>query len=95
MDRVWILGRCGKSTASLKLLFGLPPLKAWDPADPFLLPEFRLRAQVRAPKEPEGEESSVSSVAQSCPTLCDPMDCSTAGFSVHHHLPKFAQTHVH
>jgi len=92
MDRVWIWGRCGKSTASLKLLFGLPPLKAWDPADPFLLPEFRLRAQVRAPKEPEGEESSV---AQSCPTLCDPMDCSTAGFSVHHHLPKFAQTHVH
>ena len=34
-------------------------------------------------------------VAQSCPTLCDPMDCSTPGFSVHHQLPKLAQTHVH
>ena len=36
-----------------------------------------------------------SSVAQSCPTLCDPMDCSTPGFPVHHQLPEFAQTHVH
>ena len=36
-----------------------------------------------------------SSVAQSCPTLCDPMDCSTTGFSVHHQLPELAQTHVH
>ena len=32
---------------------------------------------------------------QSCPTLCDPMDCSTPGFFVHHHLPELAQTHVH
>ena len=30
-----------------------------------------------------------SSVAQSCPTLCDPMDCSTPGFPVHHELPEF------
>ena len=36
-----------------------------------------------------------SSVAQSCPTLCDPMDCSTPGFPVHHQLPELAQTHVH
>ena len=35
------------------------------------------------------------SVIQSCPTLCDPMDCSTSGFPVHHHLPELAQTHVH
>ena len=35
------------------------------------------------------------SVAQSCPTLCDPMDCSTSGFPVLHHLLEFAQTHVH
>ena len=38
---------------------------------------------------------SVSSVAQSCPTLCNPMDCSTPGFPVHHQLPELAQTHVH
>ena len=36
-----------------------------------------------------------SSVAQSCLTLCDPMDCSTPGFPFHHQLPELAQTHVH
>ena len=36
-----------------------------------------------------------SSVAQSCPTLCNPMDCSTPGFPVLHHLLELAQTHVH
>ena len=35
-----------------------------------------------------------SSVAQSCPTLCDPMDCSTPGLPVHHQFPEFTQTHV-
>ena len=38
---------------------------------------------------------SVSSVAQSCPTLCNPTDCSTPGLPVHHQLPELAQTHVH
>ena len=36
-----------------------------------------------------------SSVAQSCPTLCDPMNRSTPGLPVHHQLPQFTQTHVH
>ena len=36
-----------------------------------------------------------SSVAQSCPTLCDPMDCSMPGLPVHHQLPEPTQTHVH
>ena len=35
------------------------------------------------------------SVAQSCPTLCDPMNCSTPGLPVPHQLPEFTQTHVH
>ena len=35
------------------------------------------------------------SVAQPYPTLCDPMDCSTPGFPILHHLPELAQTHVH
>ena len=35
------------------------------------------------------------SVTKSSPTVCDPMDCSTPGFPVLHHLPEFAQTHVH
>ena len=38
---------------------------------------------------------SVSSVTQSCPTLCDPMDCSTPGFPVHHQFPEPIQIHVH
>ena len=36
-----------------------------------------------------------SSVAQSCPTLCDPMNRSTPGLPVHHKLPEFTQTHMH
>ena len=36
-----------------------------------------------------------SSVAQSCPTLCDPMNCNTPGLPVHHQLPESTQTHVH
>ena len=35
------------------------------------------------------------SVTRSCPTLCNPRDCSTPGFPVFHHLPEFVQTHVH
>ena len=36
-----------------------------------------------------------SSIVQSCPTLCDRMNCSTPGLPVHHQLPEFIQTHVH
>ena len=36
-----------------------------------------------------------SSVAQSCPTLCDPMNRSTPGLPVHHHLLECTQTHIH
>ena len=36
-----------------------------------------------------------SSVTKSCPTLCDPMNCSTPGLPVHHQLPEFTQTHIH
>ena len=39
--------------------------------------------------------SQFSSVTQSCPTLCDPINCSTPGLPVHHQLPEFTQTHVH
>ena len=43
------------------------------------------------------QDSSVqfSSVVQSCPTPCDPMDCSTPGFPVHHQLLELVQTHFH
>ena len=43
----------------------------------------------------DGVSQSVSSVTQSCLTLCDPMDCGTPGLPVHHQLPELTQTHVH
>ena len=44
-----------------------------------------------------GDPASVqfNSVAQLCPTLCDPMDCSTPGLPVYHQFPEFTQTYVH
>ena len=55
------------------------------------------RADVTLPAEGEGQVQTVqcSSAVQSCPTLCNPMDCSTPGFSVHHQLLELAHTHVH
>ena len=41
------------------------------------------------------EWSQFCSVAQSCPTLCDPMDCSMPGFPAYHQLSELTQTHVH
>ena len=38
---------------------------------------------------------TISSVTQSCQTLCDPMNCSTPGLPVHHQHPEFTQTQVH
>ena len=43
----------------------------------------------------KGPSSQFSSVAQSCPTLCNPMNHSTPGLPVHHQLLEFSQTHVH
>ena len=44
---------------------------------------------------PPTDSEQFSSVAQSCPMLCDPMDCSVPGFPFHHQLPELPQTHVH
>ena len=41
------------------------------------------------------QEICCCSVAQSCPTPCDPMTCSTPVFLALHYFPEFAQTHVH
>ena len=43
----------------------------------------------------EVRSDQIRSVAQSCPTLCDPMNRSTPGLPVHYQLPEFTQTHVH
>ena len=63
------------------------------------LPEETLQiAEKRREEKGKGEkERSVqfSSVAQSCPTRCDPMNRSMPGLPVHHQLPEYTQTHVH
>ena len=46
-------------------------------------------------KERENHSVQFSSVAQSCPTLSNPINCSMPGLPVHHQLPEFTQTHVH
>ena len=59
---------------------------------------WRLLTKVELAYDPEIPQfSSVqfSFLTQSCPTLCNPMDCSTPGVPVHHQLPEFTQTHVH
>ena len=60
---------------------------------PILLNLFGFSGQYNAPPHPTF--SQFSSIAQSCPTLSNPMNCSTAGLPVHHQLPEFTQTHVH
>ena len=55
----------------------------------------RFRPKLSIPYQIARLSVQFSPVAQSCPTVCDPMDCSTPDFPVHHQLPKLAQTHVH
>ena len=62
---------------------------------PLLLLPWSLLKSVTFPMSQLYASVQFTSVAQSCPTLCDPMDCSTPGFPVHHQLPELAQTHVH
>ena len=51
--------------------------------------------RLRKMKDRVNLSQSVSSVTQSCLTFCDPMECSTPGFPVHHQVPELTQTHVH
>ena len=51
--------------------------------------------QIRVTTYPLTISVQFSSVAQSCPTLCDPMNYSTPGLPVHHQLQEFTQTHAH
>ena len=78
-----------------KLEINLP----YDPTTPLLgiYPEkTRKMTLFRDPRKDQYFSSvQFSSVTQSCPTLCDPMNHSTPGLPVHHQLPEFTQTHVH
>ena len=83
-------------------LLGIYPKELKAGTLTFIVALFAIAKRWKQPKYSLTDEwinnvvsQSASSVAQSCPTLCDPMDCSTPGFPVHHQLPKLAQTHVH
>ena len=62
-----------------------------------LIPNFEMLSEeyLKCLKGSSMYNSQFSSVAQSCLTLCNPMDCSMPGLPVHHQLPKFTQTHLH
>ena len=59
---------------------------------PFLVLQLKV---ISALLNPQFSSAQFSSVAQSCPTLCNPINRSAPGLPVHHQLPEFTQTHVH
>ena len=67
-----------------------PPIEKNHPADSWVL----INAYSFKPVS-SGLLCNFSSLGQSCPTLCNSMDCSTLGLLVHHQFPEFTQTHVH
>ena len=64
-----------------------------NPNQALIPPYVERPALNQSPKPRKSDE--IRSVAQSCPTLCDPMNCSTPGLPVQHRLPEFTQTHIH
>ena len=86
--------RCSRQEYWSKLPFPPPGDLPNSRVEPASLSLLHRQAEF-LPLEPPGKPSQFSSVTQSCPTLCDPMNCSTPGLPVHHQLPEFTQTHVH
>ena len=81
---------------------GLPHPPPVDLPDPGIKPIISCisyfaggLSTAESPGKPVCASVQFSSVAQSCPTLCKPMTCSTPGLPVHHQLPEFTQTCVH
>ena len=77
---------------------GLPFPSPGELPNPGIKPRSPALQADSLPTELQGKphrKLQFSSVAQSCPTLCDPMNCSTPGHALHHHLPESTQTHVH
>ena len=79
--------------------FLAPPLGMWDLSSPTrnqtILPTSGAQSLNHWMAWEVPGSFQFSPVPQSCPTLCDPMNCSMPGFPVHHQLLKLAQTHVH
>ena len=84
----------------LTILYPLELVLWWSRVLESVLPLQRLRAWPLVRNKDSTSDLlwhsvQISSVAQSYPTLCDPMNHSTPGLPVHHQLPEFTQTHVH
>ena len=77
------------------LMQALLPQQGCVPVDDFELWCWRRPLRVPWTARRSNQSIQFSSVAQSYLTICDPMDCSTPGFPVLHHLLEFAQIHVH
>ena len=78
-------------SACLKILL----LVSSPPTFHFSMPFPLLSSQDLGSEQNVCPHDQIRSVTQSCPTLCKPMNRSTPGLPVHHHLPEFTQTHVH
>ena len=88
--KLWYIYTIEYYSAIKKNIFQLVLMK-WMKLEPI------IQTEVSQKEKHQYSISSVhfSSVAQSCPTLCDPMNCSTPDFPVHHQLPESTQTHAH
>ena len=80
-------------TAAINLLLGRKAMTSLDSI--WKSRDITLLTKVCLVKAMVISSAQFSSVAQLCPTLCDPVDCSTPGFPVHHQLLKPTQTRVH
>ena len=83
----WLAGISTQVSLSISHLVGFQARSLASPSSKSsLLPKQTVKKDL---------SSQFSSVAQSCLTLCNPMDCSTPGLPVHHQLLEFTQTHAH
>ena len=94
--RPWNSPGQNTGVGSLSLIQGIFPTQGLNPGRQhcrWIL--YQLAEPQEKPKNTGVGSVQSSSVAQSCPTLCDHMDCSTPGLPVHHQLPESTQTQVH
>ena len=103
-DRSPFIGEeCGLCFLLSQLLFYLRENWCWSQVIPSLTFSFSSSSNDNISRLSSGVNVPVSSsccccrysLTKWCPTLCDPMDCSTPGLPVPHHLPEFAQVDVH
>ena len=91
----WLPKSLPENPAAPDLIFHITSLRPLGRRNKLLRSEGQTPLRGDAVIESQYNMFQFRSVAQSCLTLCYPMDCSTPGLPVHHQLPEFTQTHVH